>query len=245
MYLYRVKINLTIDIGNTRCKAAAFSGEKLLDAGSAPFSREFVVSWIQKYPEARKIFSSVISLSQVEEDFFTENGFITAKSCTVVPVISDYKSPETLGEDRWAAVCGASLLSKNSFPFLVVQIGTAITFDYVDPHGHYAGGAISPGISLRLRALHNFTGKLPLIQPENIFTDMGLTTKDSILSGVMTGCLAELTLRIDKFRKTNSESPIYIGGGDSGYFDFSHENNIFAVPNIVLVGLNHLLNLNP
>ncbi|HBG71844.1 MAG TPA: pantothenate kinase [Bacteroidales bacterium] len=245
MYLYPVNLNLTIDIGNTRCKYAVFSGENILESGAESFSIEFIEALLKKFPASRRIFSSVTALSESETDYFKSNAFVSVKDCKIAPVKSEYRTMETLGEDRWAAVCGAAFLTKSVFPFLVIQVGTAITFDYVDSNGHYTGGAISPGISLRLRSLHNFTAKLPLIEPENKFEEMGKSTKDSILSGVMNGCLAEIRYRIDKFVEHDNKAPVYLGGGDAGYFDISHENHIFAVPKIVLVGLNHLLNLNP
>jgi len=245
MYLYRVKTNLVVDIGNTRCKTAVYSGDTELESAAETFSEAFVEAMLKKYPGARCIYSSVATLTQQSISFLNHNGFVNVKECVNAPVKSIYQTPETLGDDRWAAVCGAAFLSGNQFPFMVIQAGTCITFDYVDELGCYTGGAISPGISLRLKALHNFTGRLPLVEAENVFNNMGLTTKDSILSGVMSGCLAEIKFRIDEFKKNHTESPVYIGGGDQHYFDFSHENHIFAVPKIVLVGLNHLLNLNP
>lgn len=245
MYLYPVNLNLAIDIGNTCCKYAVFSGEKILESGSEAYSKEFVEKLILAFPASRRIYASVVALSEADIEFFNGNGFISVRECLHTPVKSEYKTPETLGEDRWAAVCGAAFLSGSAFPFLVIQVGTAITFDYVDEKGHYTGGAISPGISLRLRALHNFTSKLPLIEAENKFEEMGISTKDSILSGVMNGCLAEMQFRIDKFVNRNNKASVFIGGGDASYFDISNENHIFAVPKIVLVGLNHLLNLNP
>ncbi|KAF5035508.1 Type III pantothenate kinase [anaerobic digester metagenome] len=240
-----MNLNLAIDIGNTCCKYAVFSGENILESGSETYSKEFLEKLILNFPGSRRIFASVVSLSDSDIDFFKVNNFISVSDCLHAPVKSDYKTPETLGEDRWAAVCGSAFLSGNSFPLMVIQVGTAITFDYVDASGHYIGGAISPGISLRLRALHNFTSKLPLIGAENKFEEMGMSTKDSILSGVMNGCLAEIQFRIDKFVNRNNKASVFIGGGDASYFDISNENHIFAVPKIVLVGLNHLLNLNP
>jgi len=244
MYLYIVKINLTIDIGNTCCKYAVFSGEKILQSGTDIYSLNYIKGIIDQYPLSRKIFSSVINLPEEDADFFTKNDILPIRNCINSPVKSKYKSPESLGEDRWAAVCGGAFMSGNSFPFLVIQVGTAITFDYVDNDGFYLGGAISPGINMRFKALHNLTSKLPLVEVENGFIELGTTTKDSILSGVMSGCLAEIQYRIDKFANQFGKAPIFVGGGDAGHFDIYRENHIFAVPKIVLTGLNYLLNLN-
>ena len=97
---------------------------------------------------------------------------------------------------------------------------------------------------MRFEALHNFTGKLPLLKPRATFAEIGKSTNDSIISGVMLGSLAEVKYRIDSFRNSNNEAPVFIGGGDSVYFEVSSKNHIFAVPNIVLIGLNYLLNIN-
>jgi len=238
-------MNLVLDIGNTCCKTAVYSENTVIESAVTSFSVPIIKSLIDRFPGSARMYACVAELGERELNFLTENGFRNVRQCTRTPVESMYKTPETLGEDRWAAVCGAAFLNQNTFPFLVIQMGTALTFDYVDEHGKYTGGAISPGISLRFRALHNFTGRLPLVVPEKEFPLMGTTTNDSILSGVLSGCLAEVEFRIDEFRKNTNKGSVFMSGGDQGYFDLSHENNIFAVPDIVLVGLNHLLNLNP
>jgi len=238
-------MNLVLDIGNTCCKTAIYSENAVVESAVSSFSIPFIKSLIDRFPDSLKMYACVADIDESDMNFLKENGFRNIHQCARMPVESAYKTPETLGEDRWAAVCGAAFLIHNKFPFLVIQIGTALTFDYVNSQGHYTGGAISPGISLRLRALHNFTGRLPLVEPEKEVPFMGLTTKHSILSGVLLGCLAEIQFRIDEFRKNNSKAGVFISGGDQGYFDLSHKNNTFAVPDIVLVGLNHLLNLNP
>ncbi len=237
-------MNLVFDIGNTRCKAAVFHEEILLESAADVFSLDFIQSWLTKYPEAKYAFASVINLTAEEAQFFDTHRIINIKCLELFPLKADYSTPETLGDDRLAAVCGASFLSKNSFPFMVVQAGTAITFDYVDSTGHYIGGAISPGIKMRFDALHNFTGKLPLLKPTSTFSEMGQSTNSSIISGVMLGSLAEVKYRIDSFRNSNNEAPIFVAGGDSIYFEVSSKNHIFAVPNIVTIGLNYLLNIN-
>lgn len=238
-------MNLVLDIGNTCCKTAVYSENTEIESAVSSFSVPNIKSLIDRFPDSARMYACVADIEESQINFLKENGFRNVWQCARMPVESIYKTPETLGEDRWAAVCGATFLNRNAFPFLVIQMGTALTFDYVDAHGRYTGGAISPGISLRLKALHNFTGRLPLVEPDKEFSIMGLTTKDSILSGVLLGCLAEIQFRIDEFQNNTNKASVFISGGDQGCFDLSHENNIFAVPDIVLVGLNHLLNLNP
>lgn len=237
-------MNLVFDIGNTLCKVAVFQEDELLDSAANVFSIEFIKSWLSRFPKAICAYSSVINFSDEQTLFFKSNHIINVKSFNSFPIETKYLTPETLGDDRLAAVCGAAFLSEKTFPLMVVQAGTAITFDYVDSDGHYLGGAISPGIKMRFEALHNFTEKLPLLNANATFSEMGRSTNDSIISGVMLGSLAEVEYRIDSFRKSNNEAPVFIAGGDSIYFEVSSKNHIFAVPNIVTIGLNYLLNIN-
>lgn len=239
-----MKYNIVVDIGNTLCKSAVYSDNTLVKNISGEFELKEILALIDEFPNAKKIFSTVRNLELEEKIFFEENNFINIRSLKKLPINILYESPETLGEDRLAAVCGAAFLAKSVFPLMVIQLGTCITYDYVDELGNYAGGAISPGIYMRFKALHNFTSKLPLLTPEKNFEYLGKNTKMSINSGVMLGTFAELRFRIDEFKEKHTNAKIFISGGDIKYFDFSDENRIFAVPNIVLTGLNYLLNSN-
>ncbi len=236
--------NIVFDIGNSFCKVGVFDGDQMIETASELFSADWIYTWMQNHPDATGIWSSVAKIDEKTDARFKAHGYRNVMDLDNYPVSSLYKTPETLGSDRWAAVCGGAMLASCNEPFLVVQMGTALTFDLVDGNRQYLGGAISPGLEMRFHALHNFTARLPLLVPENNPSLIGSSTKESITSGVMYGALAEINYRIDEFCKTNHRGLVFIGGGDSRYFDLSGKNNIFAVPNIVLIGLNHLLNLN-
>ena len=156
---------------------------------------------------------------------------------------NQYKTPQTLGPDRLAAVIGAYKL----FPgqgSLVVDAGTTITYDRVDTKGNYFGGSISPGLNMRYKALNYYTGKLPLIDAEPAFADnYGSDTTLAIRSGVQNGIKYELTGFIESYRKDEPELNIILTGGDSIFFDTLLKNSIFAPyikiePYLVLKGLN-------
>jgi type III pantothenate kinase len=160
-----------------------------------------------------------------------------------LPVVIDYHTPDTLGTDRIAAVVAAHNLypDKN---ILVVETGTCITYDFIDAEGIYRGGSISPGLGLRFSALHNFTDKLPLIEPVKDAILIGKSTESSIQSGVINGLIAEVQGIISMYENNYEDLTIILSGGNLDYFDKILKNNIFAVPNIVLTGLNIILDFN-
>jgi type III pantothenate kinase len=127
---------------------------------------------------------------------------------------------------------------------LIIQTGTCITYEFVSGEGEYSGGSISPGIDMRLKSMNTFTAKLPLVKKQEIDYLIGKTTKESILSGVINGCIAEIDGIIDQYRKKFSELKVVAGGGDIFFFDKKLKNRIFATENLVLKGLNEILKFN-
>ena len=190
------------------------------------------------------IISAVNFYDESIARFLKEQGFfIEFSETTPVPINNLYDTPETLGEDRLAAVVAANHLYPDN-PCLVVQAGTCITFEFIDRNKNYRGGAISPGIDMRLKALDTFTGKLPLIERKEETDLIGTTTESSILSGVMNGILEEVDGIITRYQKLYPDLVVILSGGDMNYFDKRLKNNIFALPNIVLTGLNLILDHN-
>jgi type III pantothenate kinase len=162
---------------------------------------------------------------------------------TQIPLKNAYKTPETLGKDRIAAAVAAW----HEFPgkdLLVIDAGTAITMDMVTKPGEFLGGAIAPGIDLRFKALHTFTGRLPLIKRKNINYLTGTSTEESINSGVINGIAAEIDGIIDKYKILYPDLITIFGGGDSKFLHKRLKNSIFALPNPVVNGLHTILNYN-
>lgn len=161
---------------------------------------------------------------------------------TTLPINLAYQSPETLGKDRMAAVVGAYHQFSNQH-LLVIDAGSCVTYDFLTERKEYLGGAISPGVQMRLRSMNDFTSKLPLIsweggeRPQNI----GRTTITSMLSGVVNGLIAEMNGFILNYEKQYPELKIVITGGDANFFEKELKNGIFADPNLVLKGLNEIL----
>ena len=162
---------------------------------------------------------------------------------TKVPFQSLYKTPKTLGVDRIAAVVGAKFLY-NRQNCLVIDLGTCITYDLIDKSGAYHGGGISPGIDMKLKAMHKFTSKLPLIAAKGSPELIGKTTKECMLSGAINGTIAELEGIIDRYKQFFDDLNIIFCGGDAFFFESKIKGHIFALPNLVLIGLNQILRFN-
>jgi type III pantothenate kinase len=160
-----------------------------------------------------------------------------------LPITNLYATPKTLGMDRLAAVCGAHQL----FPSdncLIIDAGTCITYDFKDKEANYHGGSISPGLAMRFKAVHTFTAKLPLVTPKPGVKLIGQSTETSIQSGVVNGLLAEIEGIIRQYLEKFPELQVILCGGDAGFFENQLKASIFASPELVLMGLNTILNYN-
>jgi type III pantothenate kinase len=241
-------MRLIIDIGNTLAKVALFEDSDLLAVTYLPtLTIEALELFLTESGLTRPkdaILSTVRLHDEVFIDYLKSNFRLLLLSAdTPLPIKNLYHSPETLGYDRLAAAVGATTL----FPdrnILIINTGTAITYDLVTQNNEYLGGAISPGLTMRLMALHNFTQKLPLVELKEEVRLIGRTTDESILSGVLIAARVEIDGMIEKFNNHYEQLFVILSGGDVKYFDKSLKNSIFAVPNIVISGLNQLLAFN-
>lgn len=243
--VFDAKTNLVVDFGNTLTKVAVYQSNELIYLEKTSLLTTNLLEQLRQafFPDFA-IISTVIEIpADLRQYLDTTFKFYELTHQTPVPVKNLYKTPETLGKDRLAAVIGASAL----FPgedCLVIDAGTCITFDFIDRDAQYHGGSISPGISLRFKALHNFTSRLPLVSHRNFEGLIGSTTEESILSGVLNGTTAELNCVINNYCNIYPGIKVVITGGDMNYFDKKLKSNIFAVPNLVLMGLNVILDFN-
>jgi type III pantothenate kinase len=162
---------------------------------------------------------------------------------TNLPLDIDYKTPETLGHDRIAAAAGAKYVC----PYcnvMIVDMGTAIKIDFISADGRFMGGNISPGLQIRFKALNEFTAKLPLISRDPLFPVFGNDTRTAIVAGVQQGIIYEINSYIDEFTRRYPACEFIITGGDAGFFVSKLKRAIFAIPDLVLKGLNYILEYN-
>jgi type III pantothenate kinase len=243
-------MNLCIDIGNTRTKLAVFDKDQLVHKevwDSLQLDALQTLAYNQKVK--KNILSSVANVPEEVENFLKHNFFyLQLTTETPLPIAIHYKTPHSLGKDRIAAAAGAFGLfpGKNC---LVIDAGTCITADILNAAGAFLGGNISPGLTMRLKAMHHFTARLPLVKRDleieggtqithhqsPITNILGQSTEHAIWNGGMLGAVWELEGFIRQCKQHFKPLQVILTGGDA---------KIFAHPNLVLLGLNKILQHN-
>ena len=184
----------------------------------------------------------ISSVRQNEPKEFPQEKTAWLNSKTLLPISIDYQTPHTLGLDRIASAVGAwdEFAGKNS---LIIDLGTCITYDLITRDGTFRGGAIAPGIMMRAKSMHQFTGKLPLIELKAAEPTHfpGKTTAESMRLGVLQGVFHEISGYIYQLEEEIEDLHVILTGGDTSYFETKIKAPIFVRPEIILTGLNRIL----
>ncbi|NOZ47996.1 MAG: type III pantothenate kinase [Chlorobi bacterium] len=240
-------MNLAIDIGNSITKVALFNKNEIIYKYSFEvFDKNTLKEFLKKEWDIKNAIISTVKNTDTELlNFCTSsfNYFIELNAFVKLPFKVKYASPETLGNDRVAAVAGASSIFPGS-NILIIDIGTAVTYDIINKNNEYLGGNISPGIYLRYRSLHDYTSKLPLLNISKHYDFIGTNTKNAIISGVQNGLFFEIKGFINEISNQFNDLKIVLTGGDSELFEKKIKNSIFVLPNLVINGLNRILEYN-
>ncbi len=240
-------MNLIIDIGNTATKYYIFNSNKILYKGKIASEKEVnYTSLFNKFPEIRNIIISSVADDEANIPQAIKNKlqkFIYLDENTDLPIKNKYKTKKTLGKDRIAAVVGAYDIYPNQ-NVLVIDAGTAITFDFINENAEYEGGNISPGLNMRFKALGKFTHKLPKLSQTPDFKFIGTSTNEAIISGVQLGIIFETDAYIDEFKQKYDNLKVILTGGDAFFFVNKLKNSIFANSNLTALGLNRILQNN-
>jgi type III pantothenate kinase len=238
--------SICFDIGNTFIKIAMFKGNEMVSFRSIEHHNLQTISQIvDEVSVEAAIISSVSEIpSGLEALLKNKTGhLILLDFSTKLPIENCYETKETLGKDRLAAVIGANYLYPGT-DILIIDAGTAITYDFINEHGQYLGGNISPGIQMRYKSLHQFTNRLPLIEMTQDMQTFGRNTTEAIRAGVQNGIVFEADGTIDYFKQLYPGLRVLFTGGDAKFFDNKLKNVIFVVSNLVMVGLNRILAYN-
>jgi len=238
---------LILDLGNTNQKIGLFDGDRLIRLEQHDrLNKDVLKDFLEEFPELRAgIISAVVPFQKRYKTYLQDrlDCFLELTGKTPVPLINRYRTPTRLGKDRLASAVAGSRMFEG-FPVLVISAGSCITYDLVNSQNEYLGGAISPGLGMRLRSMHTFTSKLPLVSlsnPENVIGD---DTRNSILSGVVNGTAAEIKGMILTYRKKFPNLQVMLSGGDMGFLEKRLKIRIFAYPNLVITGLKYILEFN-
>ncbi|WP_276165248.1 type III pantothenate kinase [Zobellia alginiliquefaciens] len=240
-------MKLVIDAGNTCVKLAVFEGDTLIfrqNSDVKDVARE-VKEICDHYPKIKRgIIASVGNLDPKVMPVLTvfcEVHELTPSSRA--PFKNSYATPQTLGVDR-IALATAAFYHNPKGNSLVIDAGTCVTYDMVNDYGEYLGGAISPGLHMRYKALHQQTSKLPLLKPKELIDYIGNSTETSIHSGVVNGICREIDGVIDQYKSRFADLTVILTGGDMQFLSKRLKNTIFADSKFLLVGLNYLLEYN-
>lgn len=240
-------MNLIIDIGNTRTKFSVFNrGEVLISVPVDEFLPEHIAVLQNEHPDLKQVILSAVKdyspklKTALQQQF---ECFIELDAKTPLPIENCYKTPETLGKDRIAAAVGGFDLYPDT-NLLIIDAGTAITYDILNEKHQFLGGNISPGIEMRYKALHQFTGKLPLISHKKFDKLYGTTTEEAIWAGVQHGVVFEVDKAIETFKEFYTNLKVIITGGDAVFFEKKLKNSFFVNFNLIALGLNRILEYN-
>ncbi|MDR0815473.1 MAG: type III pantothenate kinase [Bacteroidales bacterium] len=238
---------ICIDAGNSFVKVALMEQAAVLSQTVIPVDdTEQLQEYIDSLPAADGAIVSTVSKPAEE----MRNRLLSkVPLCmelthhTSLPINNTYRTPETLGKDRIAAVVGAFALypGKN---VLIIDAGTALTIDFLDSQKKYHGGNISPGLTMRFQALHDYTEKLPLLTPAVHNGLLGDSTESAIIAGIQNGIIFEIEQYIKYFQKKYPQMICVATGGDTFFLKEQLKNTIFAEPSLVLVGLENIFNFN-
>lgn len=229
---------LCFDFGNTRLKCAVFSGRDLQELVVLEDDKEETIrALLQKYQPAKSILSSVINHNPAIENLLAASTrFHKLDHHSKVPVTTPVGKPDTIGADRLAlAVAAVDLFPGQNN--LVIGLGSAITYNFINKYNEFIGGGISPGMEMRFKSLQLFTAKLPLVKADWNFPLVGYDTRTNILSGVILGMAKEIDGIVEAYSGKYGNFNALLTGGDTLYFARHLKSRIFADPDLIYKGL--------
>lgn len=234
-------MNLIIDLGNSFCKVAVYQNNQEIYFQKRP---EWSPSWRDEiflnFPEIKSAISSNTRAESFDFDLPAQVNEQSFSHQSPFPFALKYESPQSLGLDRLAVSVGAFIQAPQS-NHLIIDLGTCITYDIIES-GNYLGGAIAPGLNMRLKAMHQFTGRLPLLEAQAPTALLGQNTASCIQSGAYNGMLAELNGLIEEYSQQFNVDRVWLTGGDAKHFEKQVKSTIFAAPQLLMQGLNYILN---
>lgn len=230
--------SLCFDFGNTRLKCAVFAGKELKEVlvleNDAP---DTVAAILDQYQPQKAILSSVIKHHPDLESLLTERtNFHKLGHTSKLPFTTPVGKPETIGADR-LAICAAAVDLFPNQHNLAIGLGTCITYNYINKSHEFLGGSISPGMTMRFRAMHEQTALLPMVEPDHHFPLIGFDTKTNLQSGVIMGMAKEIDGIIDAYALKFNNFNVLLTGGDMAFFVPHLKNRIFADPYLIFKGL--------
>ena len=239
-------MNLVIDIGNTAVKVYLFKNNEIIKR--EVLSENALIHYLKliAIDDIRNIICSSVTKSykdQLSNIFKNSNYYDFSDNNLKIPFTNNYETKKSLGQDRIGLISSAVLKFQDQSS-LVIDMGTCITYDFIDSQNIYHGGAISPGIRMRYSSFSNYTSNLPLLKYQDITKIIGANTEESLHIGVNNGIVGEINQYINSLKKSHSKFNVIITGGDSIFLLNKIKNAIFADQDFLASGLNYIIKLN-
>lgn len=245
----RERVVMTFDRGNTLIKASIYKGDRLLDSLAAEtLDIEQVSSLIDSYGVESAIYAAVghTDVRFVESlRILLDGRLLVMTHATPLPVKVSYRSRQTLGLDRVAAVVGG-VRRIGAVPFVIADAGTCLTLDYFNGES-FMGGNISAGIRMRLNVLHSMTAGLPAVDADGELPAIGVDTSTALRCGAVRGTVDEIAGFIGSLRQEYGSVRLLLCGGDAEMIErLLYKKNIecVRVPDAVGLGLAAILEYN-
>ncbi|MDX1684486.1 MAG: type III pantothenate kinase [Saprospiraceae bacterium] len=235
-----------LDIGNSRSKLGLYFDDGTIETKEIERSPEAILKSVNKYAIEELIVSSV-SGDLVDDVMLMKalRHFVFLTHHTPLPIVLKYETPETLGRDRMALAVGAwSINKKRSSSWLILDAGTCITMDVLNGEGEFLGGAISPGIAMRLKAMHTFTANLPFVNLKDWEDPIGRNTEEALIRGAAQGAVCEIEGYIERLKSELEDLNVILTGGDATFISKKINSKIFLQPDLLHVGLREILKYN-
>jgi type III pantothenate kinase len=229
---------LCFDFGNTRLKVALFQNAKLGEVIVIENDGNGTIeSVLKKFEPQKTILSSVINHDpEIETLLAAKTKFHKLNHLSKLPFTTPVGKPETIGADRLALAAAAVYFFPKQHN-LVIGMGSCITYNFINADHEFLGGGISPGMEMRMRALNQFTAKLPIVKPDGNVPLIGYDTVSNILSGVVMGIANEIDGFINAYKERYGNFNVHLTGGDLVYLAPHLKNQIFADPELIFKGL--------
>lgn len=231
-------VTLCFDFGNTRKKAAVFHDSEIKESVVLPDDTvETLQDLVNRVKPDKSILSSVIDHNpDIEQLLAATSRFHKLSHLTKLAFTTPVGKPETIGADR-LALAAAAVHFYPSTHNLVIGMGSCVTYNFINKYHEFAGGAISPGMEMRLKALNYYTARLPLVKADSNVPLVGYDTTTNILTGVVLGMAKEIDGFISAYRERYRNFNVLLTGGDIVYLASHIKNRIFADPDLIFKGL--------
>src|SRR5258705_970655 len=225
---------LCLDFGNTRLKLAFFQNAKLIEVIVLENDGvEIIDSFLKRFESQNTILSSVINHNpEIEKLLAEKTKFHKLNHLSKLPFTAPVGKPETIGADRLALAASAVYFFPKQHN-LVIGMGSCITYNFINAAHEFLGGGISPGMEMRMKALNQFTARLPIVKPDGNVPLIGYDTVTNILSGVVIGMANEIDGFINVYKERYGNFNVHLTGGDLVYLAPHLKNQIFADPELI------------